>query len=183
MADVLQSRAITVSSKGLCDVFCPNSLYAKVGGISISELNVLEREFLQMIDWRLTVSTFFFLPPPIIYHATWAKFTFNLASNQCRRELLQEYYFNLVRTNTSDRFVIIGPQQQPTSPIIPVENDVDMDASSSRTPSTVTEPSAILIDPSTIPQDTTRRPTIEQNMAFASWTDEAERLNNQRTLS
>uniref|UniRef100_A0A0W0FER3 Putative cyclin-domain-containing protein n=1 Tax=Moniliophthora roreri TaxID=221103 RepID=A0A0W0FER3_MONRR len=139
--------AITVSSKGLCDVFCPNSLYAKVGGISLPELNVLEREFLQMIDWRLT-----------------------------------EYYFNLVRTNTSDRFVIIGPQQQqPTATSGPVESDIDTDMSS-RTPSTVTEPSAILIDPSTIPQDTTRRPTIEQNMAFASWTDEGN-LHNRRTSS
>jgi Cyclin len=49
--------SITVSSKGLCDAFCPNNLYAKVGGISITELNVLEREFLAMIDWRLMVST------------------------------------------------------------------------------------------------------------------------------
>src|SRR5882762_4008361 len=48
--------AITVASKGLCDVFCANSLYAKVGGITVTELNMLEREFLQVIDWRLTVS-------------------------------------------------------------------------------------------------------------------------------
>lgn len=48
--------SITVSSKGLCDAFCPNNLYAKVGGISVTELNVLEREFLAMIDWRLMVS-------------------------------------------------------------------------------------------------------------------------------
>ncbi|KAJ8696582.1 Pho80p cyclin [Pleurotus ostreatus] len=51
--------AIAVSSKGLCDTFCTNSLYAKVGGISLSELNLLEREFLSAIDWRLTVSMFF----------------------------------------------------------------------------------------------------------------------------
>lgn len=50
--------SITVCSKGLCDTFCTNSLYARVGGIPVSELNVLEREFLAMIDWRLTVSTF-----------------------------------------------------------------------------------------------------------------------------
>jgi hypothetical protein len=31
-------------------------VYAKVGGISTGELNVLEREFLRMIEWRLTVS-------------------------------------------------------------------------------------------------------------------------------
>jgi hypothetical protein len=50
--------SITVSSKGLCDTFCTNSLYAKVGGISVTELNVLEREFLEKIDWRLMVSRF-----------------------------------------------------------------------------------------------------------------------------
>lgn len=50
--------SIAVSSKALCDVFCTNSLYAKVGGIPVTELNMLEREFLRMIEWRLTVSTF-----------------------------------------------------------------------------------------------------------------------------
>lgn len=48
--------AIAVSSKCLCDAFCSNSVYAKVGGIPVAELNVLEREFLRMIDWKLTVS-------------------------------------------------------------------------------------------------------------------------------
>jgi hypothetical protein len=48
--------AIAVASKGLCDTFCTNNLYAKVGGITVTELNMLEREFLQAIDWRLTVS-------------------------------------------------------------------------------------------------------------------------------
>ena len=48
--------AVTASSKGLCDAFCTNQLYAKVGGISVIELNTLEREFLSVIDWRLMVS-------------------------------------------------------------------------------------------------------------------------------
>ncbi len=48
--------SICVSSKCLCDVFHSNSVYAKVGGIPVTELNVLEREFLRMIDWNLTVS-------------------------------------------------------------------------------------------------------------------------------
>jgi len=47
--------SITVCSKGLCDSFCTNALYARVGGIPVTELNVLEREFLRAIDWRLTV--------------------------------------------------------------------------------------------------------------------------------
>ncbi|KAF9268819.1 cyclin-domain-containing protein [Marasmius fiardii PR-910] len=136
--------AIAVSSKGLCDVFCPNSLYAKVGGISLPELNTLEREFLQMIGWQLT----------------------------CTRELLQEYYSNLVRTSTPGQFVIIGPQPPP------MESDTDIELSLQTTPSsTITEPSAILIDPSTIPQDVNRRPTIEQNMAFAHWTDEGRKAS------
>ncbi|KAK0476627.1 cyclin-domain-containing protein [Armillaria novae-zelandiae] len=48
--------AIAVASKCLCDSFCTNALYARVGGISLTELNILEREFLHMIDWRLMVS-------------------------------------------------------------------------------------------------------------------------------
>ncbi|KAG5722995.1 Nuc-1 negative regulatory protein preg [Termitomyces sp. T112] len=137
--------SITASSKGLCDTFCTNNLYAKVGGISVTELNSLEREFLSGIDWRLT----------------------------CTRELLQEYYVNLVRTHSSGSYVIAGSES-------PLESDVDMD---SRTPSpsdpgararhrrrlSVHETSTILIDPAPMPQDVApRRPTIEQNMAFAA---------------
>ena len=48
--------SIAVCSKGLCDSYCPNNVYAKVGGVSVVELNLLEREFLSMIDWRLMVS-------------------------------------------------------------------------------------------------------------------------------
>ncbi|KAI8841354.1 cyclin-domain-containing protein, partial [Chytridium lagenaria] len=53
----------------LCDSFLQNSMYAKVGGISTKELNILELEFLFLIDWDLTASA----------------------------ERLQEYYLNLVR--------------------------------------------------------------------------------------
>ncbi|KAF8070321.1 cyclin-domain-containing protein [Lyophyllum atratum] len=143
--------SVTVSSKGLCDAFCTNSLYAKVGGISVTELNILEREFLSAIDWRLT----------------------------CTRELLQDYYVNLVRTNSSGQFIIVG-SQSPTSTLS--DSDVDMDSGQSRPPSpsdavphvrhrhrpSVHETSTILIDPATITQDVTRRPTVEQNMAFAA---------------
>ncbi|ORE07799.1 cyclin-domain-containing protein [Rhizopus microsporus var. microsporus] len=45
--------AVTVSSKALCDSYCTNSHYAKVGGISTQEINALELEFLRLIDWRL----------------------------------------------------------------------------------------------------------------------------------
>ncbi len=47
--------SITVSTKALCDAFCTNSHYAKIGGIKVAELNLLERELLMALDWRLTV--------------------------------------------------------------------------------------------------------------------------------
>ncbi|KAI0093166.1 cyclin-domain-containing protein [Irpex rosettiformis] len=65
--------SIAVSSKALCDAFSTNNLYARVGGIPVGELNMLEREFLRMIDWSLT----------------------------CTREVLQEYYASLVRTHSA----------------------------------------------------------------------------------
>jgi hypothetical protein len=50
--------AIAVSSKALCDAFCTNAHYARVGGIPPLELARLEIDFLAAIDWRLIVSTF-----------------------------------------------------------------------------------------------------------------------------
>jgi len=132
--------AITVASKGLCDIFCTNNLYAKVGGITVTELNMLEREFLQAIDWRLT----------------------------CTQEVLQEYYINLIRTNSTSQFTIISSSS--------ISSDSDMDSVPSRPTSPVTglrphpsphETSTILVDPVTPSPLVTRRPTIEQNMAFA----------------
>ncbi|KAK0540711.1 Pho80p cyclin [Tilletia horrida] len=46
--------AIVCASKALCDAFSTNSHYAKVGGISLIELNMLEKEFLENIDWTLS---------------------------------------------------------------------------------------------------------------------------------
>jgi len=64
--------SITVSSKALCDVFCANNFYARVGGITVTELNLLEREFLAMIEWRLMVSKSHhpsLVPfPPLVLH-------------------------------------------------------------------------------------------------------------------
>ncbi|CDR45324.1 CYFA0S17e01596g1_1 [Cyberlindnera fabianii] len=45
--------ATTVGSKGLCDSFCTNPHYAKVGGIHPTELEILEREFLTKIRYRV----------------------------------------------------------------------------------------------------------------------------------
>lgn len=45
--------AATVAAKGLMDVFWTNSTYAKVGGVSIKELALLELELLVRIEWRI----------------------------------------------------------------------------------------------------------------------------------
>ncbi|KAF9237501.1 cyclin-domain-containing protein [Melanogaster broomeanus] len=143
--------SITASSKGLCDTFCTNSLYARVGGIPVSELNVLEREFLRIIDWRLT----------------------------CTREVLQEYYVNLVRTDSSGRFCIDGTTSHSTTSESSSESDVESMASRSPSPMqgqiqhcpslairSHREGSTILIDTATITPQAPQPPTIEQNMAI-----------------
>ena len=43
----------TVASKGLSDSFWTNKTYARVGGVSMKELALLELEFLTRMDWRI----------------------------------------------------------------------------------------------------------------------------------
>ncbi|KAL9596870.1 MAG: hypothetical protein Q9219_005496 [cf. Caloplaca sp. 3 TL-2023] len=43
----------TVASKGLSDSFWTNTLYARVGGVSLKELALLELEFLWRVEWRI----------------------------------------------------------------------------------------------------------------------------------
>ncbi|KAJ5221085.1 Nuc-1 negative regulatory protein preg [Penicillium citrinum] len=43
----------TVASKGLSDSFWTNKTYARVGGISMNELAMLELEFLFRVQWRI----------------------------------------------------------------------------------------------------------------------------------
>ncbi|KAF2878296.1 cyclin-domain-containing protein [Massariosphaeria phaeospora] len=45
--------AATVAAKGLSDSFWTNSLYARVGGVSVRELALLELEFLHQLEWRI----------------------------------------------------------------------------------------------------------------------------------
>ncbi len=45
--------AATVAAKGLSDSFWTNSLYARVGGVSVRELALLELEFLRRLEWRI----------------------------------------------------------------------------------------------------------------------------------
>jgi len=82
--------SIAIASKALCDAFCTNTHYAKVGGITrVIELNLLEKEFLTQIEWRLV----------------------------CTRELLQTYYVNLIRTHSLHKFRLLDPvDTQPPSP-------------------------------------------------------------------
>ncbi|KAJ1757431.1 cyclin-like protein interacting with PHO85 [Coemansia sp. RSA 2523] len=47
--------AVTIGSKWFSDVFFTNSRYAKVGGLSVAELNNLELQFLSIIDFDLNV--------------------------------------------------------------------------------------------------------------------------------
>ena len=66
----------TVACKGLSDSFLTNRTYARVGGISVAELALLELEFLWRVEWRI-------VPQP---------------------EVLEDYYRNLVER--CDEYVI-----------------------------------------------------------------------------
>lgn len=48
--------AIIVAIKYHDDDYYRNDYYAKVGGISIKELNSLEKEFLKLLDFKLYIS-------------------------------------------------------------------------------------------------------------------------------
>ena len=45
--------AATVAAKGLGDSFWTNSTYARVGGVSVKELALLELELLKRLKWRI----------------------------------------------------------------------------------------------------------------------------------
>lgn len=45
--------AATVAAKGLSDSFWNNPTYAKVGGVRVAELKMLELEFLYRVDWKI----------------------------------------------------------------------------------------------------------------------------------
>ena len=45
--------AATVAAKGLSDAFWNNSTYARVGGVKVAELKLLELEFLHRVDWKI----------------------------------------------------------------------------------------------------------------------------------
>ncbi|KAF9585371.1 hypothetical protein BGW38_002684, partial [Lunasporangiospora selenospora] len=77
--------SVTLAAKAVCDSYCTNSHYAKVGGLSTQELNTLEVEFLELIDWRVAVEG----------------------------TVMQRYYVNLVRQHS--RFEIEEPSPESLS--------------------------------------------------------------------
>merc|ERR1719453_2645223 len=48
--------SVMLATKFFDDVYYSNAYYAKVGGIRIKEVNVLEAQFLSLIEWRLHVT-------------------------------------------------------------------------------------------------------------------------------
>jgi len=48
--------SIMLAVKFFDDVYYSNSYYAKVGGVKTREVNALEAQFLQLIEWRMYVS-------------------------------------------------------------------------------------------------------------------------------
>lgn len=48
--------ALTVAAKVHDDTYHPNSWYAKAGGITNQELNILEAELLGLLEWRVRVT-------------------------------------------------------------------------------------------------------------------------------
>jgi len=48
--------SVTLAAKFNDDQYYSNAYYAKVGGLHLAELNVLEKTFLQMLDWKVQVT-------------------------------------------------------------------------------------------------------------------------------
>ena len=48
---------ILIASKMFNDTYYTNQFIAQVGGVSLPNINELERFFMQMIDWNLYIST------------------------------------------------------------------------------------------------------------------------------
>lgn len=48
--------SVLLAVKFFDDVYYSNNFYAKVGGVQTKELNILEIQMLQLIDWRLSVT-------------------------------------------------------------------------------------------------------------------------------
>ncbi|GAA5820332.1 hypothetical protein JCM10212_002767 [Sporobolomyces blumeae] len=99
--------AVSVGSKALSDAFCTNGRYARVGGVSVVEMNLLEKEFCEAIDWRLTTSG----------------------------AVLAHYYTSLVRSHPSYRLSTAPiPDPGPSVPLAPEASQTSSISSSSAPP-------------------------------------------------
>lgn len=114
--------AVTVSSKALCDSYCTNSHYAKVGGISTQEINALELEFLSLIDWHLASTG------PILqqYYANLVE------QHPCYERILSDHQLISQQnsgpiSNTKKRRRSSAEEQQQTTNLSLSEDDVDDD--------------------------------------------------------
>lgn len=63
--------AIVIACKTISDTYSTNTFYARVGGLPLGELNLLELEMITVLDWNLG----------------------------CKNEVLQQYYENLLNTS------------------------------------------------------------------------------------
>ena len=112
---------------------------------------------------------------------------------QCTREVLQEYYVNLVRTFSRGGYVISDAQS--SSGLSSSDSDMDTEFSPTSSPAPTPqpamqalhphrsasvpsasrrEPSTVLIDTATLAPQAPQPPTLEQNMAFAALRQEQE---------
>ncbi|KAJ3055574.1 hypothetical protein HK097_010095 [Rhizophlyctis rosea] len=95
--------AVVAGCKSLSDIYCTNTHFAKVGGISCQELNVLELEFCKLIGWRLS----------------------------CSMDTLQQYYISLVRTSSRYIYpnvttpVVLYPEENARESQLGTGQDVD----------------------------------------------------------
>ncbi|GAA6021752.1 hypothetical protein JCM11491_007230 [Sporobolomyces phaffii] len=121
--------AVSVGSKALSDAFCTNGRYSRVGGVSIVEMNLLEKEFCEAIDWRLTTSG----------------------------SVLAHYYTSLVRSHPKYRLSTapLPERDPPTEPAPPVPFSVVSNGSSSTTTTTTTGSSPRSVPPSSTSSSST----------------------------
>lgn len=99
---------------------------------------------------------------------------------QCTRDVLQEYYVNLVRTFSTGSYVISDASSSSLSSDSDMDYEVSPVASPVPTPQPLSqqaqgggsgtrrEPSTVLIDTATLAPEAPQPPTLEQNMAFAA---------------
>ncbi|KAK2879557.1 hypothetical protein FQN49_000750 [Arthroderma sp. PD_2] len=116
----------TVASKGLSDSFWTNKTYARVGGISVEELALLELEFLWRVEWRI-------VPQPEVL----VDYYLSLVE-RCDEYEMQPELPAAVSAEASAGAAVAGPSQVPSS--------AEASASAS-VPSAPVAPAALTVPP------------------------------------